>query len=151
MKPGRESGNYRSACSGIHRCRLFRRFLPEPEMRPVVVVVADVIREQPFQIVLVQGNDVIEELAAAAFEPSLGNSVLPRTFARGSYSPDLRERTAAGTSIPYLPSRSKRRNREADSNGNVSRNCRTTHRLVGWLVTLKCNICRRSCLITKKQ
>ena len=35
----------------------------------------------------------------------------------------FKDRTTAGTSIPYLPSRSKMRNRGADSNGNASRNC----------------------------
>ena len=40
--------------------------------------------------------------------------------------------------------RSKIRNRGADSNGNASRNCCTTHKLVGCLVTLKCRMRRRS-------
>ena len=57
----------------------------------------------------------------------------------------VRDRTAAGTSNPYLPSRSKMRNRGADSNGNASRNCCATHRLVGCLVTLRCRMRRRRC------
>jgi len=36
-----------------------------------------------------------------------------------------RDRTAAGTSSPYLASRSKRTNLGADPNGNASRNCWT--------------------------
>src|ERR1700738_904450 len=56
----------------------------------------------------------------------------------------LRDRTAAGTSSPYLASRSKMTNLGADPNGNASRNCWTIHRLVGCFVTLKCRIRRRS-------
>src|ERR1700756_5365241 len=43
----------------------------------------------------------------------------------------LRDRTAAGTSSPYLASRSKMTNLGADPNGNASRNCWTIHELVG--------------------
>src|SRR5467141_2098158 len=56
----------------------------------------------------------------------------------------LRDRTAVGTSSPYLASRSKMTNLGADPNGNASRNCWTIHKLVGCLVTLKCRIRRRS-------
>src|SRR6202022_3681964 len=63
----------------------------------------------------------------------------------------LRDRTAAGTSSPYLASRSKMTNLGADPNGNASRNCWTIHELVGCFVTLKCRMRRRSWLMTKKQ
>jgi hypothetical protein len=43
----------------------------------------------------------------------------------------IRDRTAAGTSLPYLASRSKMTNLGADPNGNASRNCWTIHELVG--------------------
>ena len=57
------------------------------------------------------------------------------------------DRIAAGTSAPYLASRSKMTNLGADPNGNASRNCWTVHRLFGWLVTLKCRMRRRSWLM----
>src|ERR1700694_3048038 len=61
------------------------------------------------------------------------------------------DRTAPGTSNPYFASRSKIRDRGADWNGNASRSSCTIHRLVGWFVTLKCRMRRRSWLMTKKQ
>src|SRR5260370_10342234 len=63
----------------------------------------------------------------------------------------LMDRTAAGTSNPYFASWSEIRNLGGDSNGNASRSCCTVHRLVGWFVTLKCRMRRRSWLMTKKQ
>src|SRR5258708_7231145 len=63
----------------------------------------------------------------------------------------LLDRTAAGTSNPYFASWSKIRNLGGGSNGNASRSCCTVHRLVGWFVTLKCRMRRRSWLMTKKQ
>src|ERR1700739_3756940 len=62
----------------------------------------------------------------------------------------LKERTATGTSNPYLASRSKRRNLGAEPNGKASRSCWTIHRLVGCLVTLNCRMRRRSWLMMKK-
>ena len=52
--------------------------LPQPKMRPVFVVVADVFREQTFQMVLIQGNDVIQQISSAAFSPTLRYTILPR-------------------------------------------------------------------------
>jgi len=54
-------------------------------MRPVFVVVADVFREQTFQMVLIQGNDVIQQISSAAFNPTLRYSILPRAFEGRSY------------------------------------------------------------------
>ena len=52
--------------------------LPQPKMRAVLVVVADVFREQTFQMVLIQGNDVIQQISSAAFNPTLRYTSLPR-------------------------------------------------------------------------
>src|SRR5258705_13214028 len=54
------------------------------------------------------------------------------------------DRIAVGTSVPYLASRSKIRNRGADSYGKASLSCWTTYRLVGCRVTVKCRMRRRS-------
>src|SRR5258707_11250029 len=47
-------------------------------MRPVFVVVADVFREQTFQMVLIQGNDVIQQISSPAFNPTLRYTILRR-------------------------------------------------------------------------
>lgn len=59
-------------------------FFVQPEMRSVFVVVADVRRKQSFQVLLIDRNDVVQQIAATAFNPSFRDSVLPRTFKRGS-------------------------------------------------------------------
>jgi hypothetical protein len=56
--------------------------LPESEMRAVFVVIANVFRQQTFEMSLIQRNYVIQQISTAAFNPTLGNAVLPRTFER---------------------------------------------------------------------
>jgi hypothetical protein len=63
------------------------RFLGKPEVRSVLMVVAHVIGEQSLQVEIVQGDDVIQQIAPAALNPSLRDTVLPRTLERGSYRP----------------------------------------------------------------
>jgi len=66
-----------------------RRLLAQPEMGPVVMGVGDVIREEPLEMVLIQRNHLIEQLAAAASPPALGYAILPRTLNRSLYRRDL--------------------------------------------------------------
>src|ERR1700730_13890590 len=120
------------------------RSLPQSEMRAVLVVVANILREQAFQVTFVNCDDVIQEITAATPHPTLCNSILPRTFERGADRIHPQGSTAAGTSSPYLASRSKMTNLGADPNGNASRSCWTIQKLVGCFVTLKCRIRRRS-------
>jgi hypothetical protein len=56
------------------------RFLPESKVRAVFVVVGNVLAKHSFQVAFVDGNDVIQEVTAAAAHPALRNTVLPRTF-----------------------------------------------------------------------
>ena len=60
-----------------------RRSLPQPQMRAVVVIVVDIISEQPFQMASVHRNDVIQQVSSAAFDSTLRDPVLPRTLERG--------------------------------------------------------------------
>jgi hypothetical protein len=53
-------------------------------MRAVFVVVANILREQAFQVAFVNCDDVIHEITAATPHPTLCNSILPRTFERGA-------------------------------------------------------------------
>jgi hypothetical protein len=117
--------------------------LPESEMRAVLVEVANVFREQTFEMLLIHRNNVVEEVSSAAFAQRSATPFcqgLSKEIRTGSI---FRERTAMGTSSPYLEYRSKIRNLGADSNGNASRNCWTIHWLVGCRVTLKCRMRRR--------
>src|ERR1700730_14469239 len=60
------------------------RSLPQSEMRAVLVVVANILREPAFQVAFVNCNDVIQEITPATPYPTLCDSILPRTFERGA-------------------------------------------------------------------
>ena len=49
-------------------------------MCAIFVVVGNVLRQQPFQMTFIEGNDVIQEVAAAAAHPALRDTVLPGTL-----------------------------------------------------------------------
>ena len=63
--------------------------LPQPKMRAVFVVVADVFREQTFQMAFIHRNHVIQQISTAAFNPTLRYTILPRAFERRSYRAHL--------------------------------------------------------------
>ena len=50
---------------------VLRSSLPQPKMRTVFVVVADVFRKQTFQMAFIHRNDVIQQISSAAFDPTL--------------------------------------------------------------------------------
>ena len=123
----------------------------QPQMRPVLVVVADVLSHQSFQVPLVHDDDVIQQVPSAAPHPTLGHSVLPRT-AKGS---------AHGLAFHVFRRRHdvfakfrvavKIRNLCAGTYGHASRICCTIQSALGLLVTWKRRILRRSWPMTKKQ
>src|ERR1700676_4999518 len=82
-------------------------------MRAVLVVVANILTEQAFQVAFVNCDDVIQEITPATTYPTFCNPILPRTFERRADGIHP-HRTAAGTSSPYLASRSKMMNLGAD-------------------------------------
>ena len=49
-------------------------------MCAILVVVRNVLGQQPFQVTFIEGNDVVQELATATAHPALRNTVLPGTF-----------------------------------------------------------------------
>src|SRR5258707_9338587 len=55
------------------------RVLRESKMRPVLVIVVQVRRHQPFEMPLIQDNHVVQQVASATSHPALSNTVLPRT------------------------------------------------------------------------
>ena len=54
-----------------------RCLLGKAKMRAVFVMVADVFREQPFKMVFIKSDDVIQQVAAAAANPALRDAILP--------------------------------------------------------------------------
>ena len=66
------------AASSAPRCSL-----AQSKVCAVFVMVRHVFRQEPFQVPLVESNHVVEQLAAAAPHPTLGDSILPGTCERG--------------------------------------------------------------------
>jgi len=48
-------------------------------MRPVLMIVEQVGRHQPFEMPLVQDDHVVQQVALATSHPALRNTALPRT------------------------------------------------------------------------
>src|ERR1700676_289876 len=71
-------------------------------MRAVLVIVADIIREQPFQMSRVDGNHVIQKISPTTSYPSLCDSVLPGTFERSAHTLDLHRPDRCGNLGPIL-------------------------------------------------
>ncbi len=72
---------------------------------------------------LVEDDDVVEELAAHASHPALGDAVLPglRYAVVAALMP--KDFTVETTDVEKIESRSKIRSRGAASKGNASRSC----------------------------
>src|ERR1019366_6059328 len=65
-------------------CPTSRRLLVQPEVRSVVVIIGNVLGEESLQMPLIQGDHVVEQVAAAASDPTLGDPILPGTPNRGT-------------------------------------------------------------------
>src|SRR5271167_2071752 len=55
------------------------RVLRESKMSPVLMVVEQVGKHQPFEMPLIQNDHVIQQVASATSHPAFSNTVLPRT------------------------------------------------------------------------
>src|ERR1017187_6280730 len=53
-------------------------------MRPVLMVVTDVLTHQSFQMPFVENDDMVEQVPAAVADPALRDAVLPWTSEAGS-------------------------------------------------------------------
>src|SRR5450759_5509090 len=72
-------------CSLFQRaCPTSRRLLVQPEVGSVVVIIGNVLRQESLQMALIQGDYVVEQVAAAASDPTLGDAILPGTSNRGT-------------------------------------------------------------------
>src|SRR4029077_7583714 len=55
------------------------RVLSQSKMCPVLMVVKQVRRHQPFEMPLIQDDHVVQQVASATSHPALRKTVLPRT------------------------------------------------------------------------
>src|SRR5450759_1491449 len=74
-----------------NHCTLFQRAYPasrrlfiQPEVGSVVVIIGNVLGEESLQMALIQRDHMIEQVAAAASDPTFGDAVLPGALNRGT-------------------------------------------------------------------
>src|SRR5665811_1271084 len=72
-------------CTVFQRaCPASRRLLVQPQVRSVVVIIGNVLGEESLQMALIQRDYVVEQVAAAASDPTLDDPILPGTPNRGT-------------------------------------------------------------------
>src|SRR5664279_6120 len=72
-------------CTVFQRaCPASRRLLVQTEVGSVVVIIGNVLRQKSLQMALIQRDHVVEQVAAAASDPTLGDPILPGTPNRGT-------------------------------------------------------------------
>jgi hypothetical protein len=86
------------------------RVLRESKMSPVLMVVEHVGRHQPFEMPLIQDDNVVQQVASATSHPALRNTVLPRTAKGRASWLASHALTAETTSAPNFASRSNSKN-----------------------------------------
>src|ERR1035441_7877002 len=65
-------------------CPASRRLLVQPEVGSVVVIIGNVLGEESLQMAFIQRDHVVEQVAAATSDPTLGDTILPGTPNRGT-------------------------------------------------------------------
>jgi hypothetical protein len=121
------------------------------KMGAVLVIVANIIRQQTLEMPFIHRNDLIQEIASTASDPTLRHPVLPRTSKGGPHGFHLQGSNGGRDFPPVLhipiedqkPGCRLKRNRLPQLLDNPSAR--------GIPVTLKCRMRRRLWLMTKKQ
>src|SRR5260370_24609970 len=76
-------------CIGIVRSVTTRRSsLLQREMRSIFMVVPDVFVHQPFQMLLIHHDHMVDQITTAVANQALGSAVLPRTSEAGPFGLD---------------------------------------------------------------
>jgi len=65
-------------------------------MRAVIMIIRRVCGKKPLEMALVQGDDVVEQVASAAAHPAFRNSVLPGALDGGLHARDLQGAKGSG-------------------------------------------------------
>jgi len=74
-------GNDLRSHDGVHLgSSLSRGLFLQAEMRSVLVIVADTLTHEPFQVALVEHDDMVKQIAPTTAHKSLSNSILRRAL-----------------------------------------------------------------------
>src|SRR6516225_10194245 len=127
-----------------------RRLLLQGIVNAIVVVILEIISNQPAEMGFVEDDHVVQQFPPTTSHPTLRHAVLPGTAISCSDSSLGRFSSIVATSPLNLTSRSRIRYWGARSSAKASRRCCTIQAQEGCSVTLKCRMLRRPWLITKK-
>ena len=120
-------------------------------MPSVIVVVTDVFSDQAFQMPFTYNDHMIQQIPAAAADPTLGNTILPRTSEAGSHGLNAE----ALHCFDHFATEVCTAIKDQVSGGSIEWECLAqllNDPSAGWmLVALQWTICRRLCAMTKKQ
>src|SRR5450759_3944068 len=106
-------------------------------MRAIMVVVVDELRQDPPQVALADGNQVVEALPAGCPHPAFRDRVRAGRPNRGPQTLDSQVGRALSEVGAQTRSRSWIRYRGLRSQGVASISCFQTQAAVGWAVTSK--------------
>ena len=83
-EPGSRDDLLAQLCASC-RYAIYWRLLRQSEMSPVVVVITDVLGHEPFQVTVVQHDNVIEQVTSAGANETFCDAVLPRALEAGLF------------------------------------------------------------------
>jgi hypothetical protein len=109
----------------------------EAAVRPIVVVAVDKLGQDPAELTLAEGNQMVEALPADCPDPPFRNRVRAGRVDRCPQALDSQPGLRRLKSPPQTRSRSWIRNRGLRSQGVASISCLQTQAAVGWAVTSK--------------
>jgi hypothetical protein len=94
----RQGQNAAALASALLRRPAPRRFFPKAKMRQVLVIIADIVFHEAFQMVFVKHDHMAEQVPAAVADEAFRDSVLPRALKARS----LRTNTKALDRINHI-------------------------------------------------
>lgn len=92
MQPAepRHGNDLRVNWSSLHHLSASGSLLAQSKMSSVVVIIADILVHQAFQMPFIEHDHMVKQIAAAGTDPTLGNTILPRAAEVGSLGLDAK-------------------------------------------------------------
>jgi hypothetical protein len=92
-------------------------------MRPVLVIVGNILVYQAFQMLSIENDYMIEQIPPAATNPALSDAILPRTLKTGAHRLDTEAINGADDFLVKVGGSIEDRIFWRGIVGNASRNC----------------------------
>src|ERR1017187_567233 len=96
MQTAESRQRYNRAARALRNISLFRSLLLQAKVGSVGMIVADIFGHQPFEMPLVEHDDMIKQVSAATTHEALRHAVLPWTSEAGPFWLDAEALDGAG-------------------------------------------------------